>query len=101
MGIINIATARTLTPKRKQPGCRCYSVTVDEQTRMLECDKCHRVIDPFDFLFEWAKREQSNVFNINQRRREIKRLGEEIAELKRQRRNLKAQVARLKSKATT
>lgn len=86
-----------LLPKKKGHGCgcRCSRVFVVEHTRMLECRECSAVIDPFDFLFKEAQRQSSIHSGLKQKLDESDRLREEIAELKRVKRNLQAQKNRL------
>ena len=88
----------TLLPKKVKRYCPCRSVLVIEQTRMLECQKCHRAIDPFDYLFKLAKKQDVLDMSVKMMMREKENLVKELENLERQRRNLKARVARAKRK---
>lgn len=92
--VISFPTSINLIPKRAEVFCRCSQVFVIEKTRMLECQKCGKVIEPFDFLYEQAKKQQNKVFSIEHARHELKQLTKEVEELKRKKRNLKASINR-------
>jgi hypothetical protein len=94
MNVIDLTTAVGLLPKRRDGHCRCQQVRVIEQTRMLECQKCARVIDPFDFVWQQAQKQHRSVFNIQCSRDEVNRLQAEVEDLKRQKRNLKSCINR-------
>ena len=96
--VIDLSRTTKLTPKRKTGFCRCARVFVVEQTRMLECQDCGKVIDPFDFMMQEAKKQNSHVYQISHLKHEKEKLIDEVEDLKRQRRNLKAQVKRASSK---
>ena len=100
MTIIDLNTQMSLKPVRTQGFCRCQRVFVDKQTRMLRCQKCDRVIDPFDYLWQQAIMQEGEAMSLKGARHEHERLDKEIEELKRQKRNLQAQVRRLKKKET-
>lgn len=92
--VINLASSLRLEPKRSEKFCRCARVFVVEDTRMLECQSCGKIIDPFDFLMKEARQQQSFVFEVSHLKNERKRLEKEVDDLKRIRRNLKSQVSR-------
>jgi hypothetical protein len=94
MTVIDLTTAIGLVPKRRDARCSCQQVHVVEHTRMLECQKCARTIDPFDFLWQQAQKQQNSVFSIQCARDELKRLQAEVAELNRQKINLKSCINR-------
>lgn len=96
MAVIKLATVVGLLPKRRDWRCTCQQVHVIEHTRMLECQKCQRVIDPFDFLWQQAQKQQRSVFDIRCTQDEVQRLKAEIADLKREKRNLMASIKRHK-----
>lgn len=59
--IIDIRTQEPLTIQLsddKPPYCHSQhkSITVDEQTRLVECRECGQVLDPFDYLLKWARK---------------------------------------------
>lgn len=85
-----------LIPKKKQPGCRCVSVFVVEQTRTVECQKCGRVMDPFDYLFVQAKWQDHVDLTIKILAAERNRLEKVVDGLKRQEKNIKGRLAAAK-----
>lgn len=99
MTVIDLTTQATIKPKRMQGFCRCQQVNCIEETRQLECQQCGRVIDPFDWLWKQALNQESAVFDVKRVRAEHERLVAEVDDLKRQRRNLKAQIKRAKETA--
>ena len=99
--IFDLTTKLKLEPKRSEQFCRCLCVFVVERTRMLECQDCQKVIDPFDYLMKQATKQQSTAFSIRNAKYEMNRLNGEVEELKRVKRNLQSQVNRLSKKTTT
>ena len=95
--VINLSSSLRLKPKRSSKFCRCNRVFVVEDTRMLECQSCGKIIDPFDFLMKEAKQQQLFVFEVSHLKNERDRLQKEVGELKQVKRNLKAQVKRARS----
>lgn len=86
-----------LEPK-KAKFCRCSYVTVDEARREVLCRECGRKIDPFDFLFDQAKKQANALAWVKKLYKDQASIQKDIEELKRQRRNLKAQVDRFERK---
>lgn len=82
----------------KSDFCKCQSILVDEQERIVRCQRCNKVLDPFDYLYGQAK-DQGNIIGwIKHLHIQRSKLHTEIEDLKRERKNLKAQVNRLKKK---
>lgn len=98
MTVIDLGITPRLEPKRKGGVCQCLSVYTVEATRMLECRSCGAVIDPFDFLWNEARKQENIAFSVRHLRNEQKRMQAEVEALKKQRANLKAQVRRLVNK---
>lgn len=96
--IIDFAAAIRLEPQGHRRTCRCLHVYVDEQNRVITCQHCERVMDPFDFLMREAKKQKSTIFDIDLSKKELADLQQQISDLRRERQNLKAQVNRLKQK---
>ncbi len=96
--VVKLSTKMTLQPVRaKYTGCRCTEVLVDEETRSLECQRCSKTIDPFDYLWKYAMKQQRIVFNLSSAEHENERLNKSVTELKRQERNIKARIRRVKA----
>jgi len=85
-------------PRRNNTPCRHTHVLVDEKTRMLECDACKQVIDPFDYMWEWANRDRNLAWTREALKRHIERLSQEVAALKKDERNTRARLKRLQGK---
>ena len=74
-------------------------VLIDEHTRVLSCQKCGKVIDPYDYVLLWAGKETALFSNIKQLTNEQNRLELASTALKKEVQTLKAQIKRLKEKA--
>lgn len=77
----------------------CYQhnmVWIDEHTRVLTCQKCGKVIDPYDYVYLWAKKETVLFSNIKQLRFEQSRIEQGNEKLKKEAQSLKAQIKRAK-----
>jgi len=85
-----------LKPVRsKYTGCKHTHITVVEDKRHLVCQGCNRVLDPFDYLMDAANNQQRIIWNIEHGKHELEQLQNELDDLKRQKRNLKASIRRL------
>lgn len=99
MAVIDLCTVTTVSVRKKSARqCRCMTVVCDEQTRMLECRQCGRVIDPFDWIWKVGQQQDRMVFDSQALRTLRDQLADEIGELKKERTNLKAQIKRAKEK---
>ena len=97
--VVDFSVGQDLKKKpREYNFCRCNQVLVNDHTRMLECQHCGKVIDPFDYIWRQANNQERNVFAVRHKKDEIKKFNDEIEELKRVKRNLQGQVNRLKKK---
>lgn len=96
--VIQLMQAMTMVPKRASGICRHTSIIVDQDRRLLECKTCGRMIEPFDYLYGYATKQQNIVWGLNNAQSELKRLKLEIDELKRQKRNLNSRVSRAKKR---
>jgi hypothetical protein len=74
--------------------CRHQSLTVDPKKRTVECKRCGAVVDPFDALLTVAADWDGYAMWVRAAKRDRELLLKEVDELKRQRRNLRAQVRR-------
>ncbi len=83
---------------RHEQKCKHVRQGIDEELRTVDCRDCGATLDPVQVLVHWA-RDWDNVERRLQRsKRETRQLSQEIEELKRQKKNLAAQVARLRGK---
>lgn len=85
---------RTPKPARVVKYCNHFPITVDSHSRTCTCRDCGAVVDAFDWLLGWAKREDGEVMAITGLRKEREKLEEEIRDLKRQRANAKSALDR-------
>lgn len=85
-------------PSREQRYCHHPNITVVEDMRLIVCRDCQLWIEPFDFLMSWARNDWAAERVAGQHREETKLLCKEKVELKREIRNLKGKVKRLKTK---
>lgn len=90
-------TAKTPKPKfllKKQESdtvfCRHTQLEIDHHQRILLCEKCGKVLDAYDYVYELAVKE-TRLFS------DIKLLQKDVEDLTMQRNALKAQVSHLKS----
>ena len=97
--IVDLSVKMTLVPRKKEyTGCRCVSVYAIEEFRNLECQDCKRTIDPFDYLWKLANGQQKIVRMASNLKREIKDLQIKLDALKKEERNAKSRVKRLRGK---
>lgn len=96
--VIDLKRAKfTRFEKRDKPLrriCRHYDLVVEEHTRTVSCDRCNAVLDPFAILKDMAdgQREVENTARM------LRKIRDEMAELKKEERNLKARIRRHQSK---
>ncbi len=81
--------------KKSEVYCSCISVFVVEQTRALECQKCGKILNAFEYCKRIAKKQNNVYLGVKILLREKEILYDEVEDLKRQRKNLKAQIKRL------
>lgn len=80
---------------RERPGyCLHTHVELDGPARRVHCRECGAEVDAFDFLITLARDFERWSYSRDAARREAEYYGREVEELKRQRRNLRAQVRR-------
>lgn len=78
--------------------CKHIALTVDEDNRIVQCSRCDKVLDPFDWLLKSAEREQRIYQNAISVDNETKVRRKAIKELDRVERNYKARVRNIKKK---
>ena len=86
------------TPSNEQRYCHHSHITVVEEMRLLLCNDCQLWIEPFEYLLGWARKDWAAAQIANQHRKEVQQLCKDKAKLKREERNIKARLRRLKSK---
>ncbi|KKM92534.1 hypothetical protein LCGC14_1217630 [marine sediment metagenome] len=91
---------RPITIKRRKGICHHNHVMLNEQTRMVECEDCDQIIDPYDYMYGWACGDRHLSSLRKQLRKEIKKLSVKFEALKREERNIKARIRRVKKGET-
>ena len=96
--VIELGKDIMLNPiKSEYTGCKHVKILVVEHTRLLKCADCEKSIDPFDHIFRFANGQQRIVWNLKYAKIELKEIQDKIADLKKHKINLQAQVNRLKN----
>lgn len=72
--------------------CKCRSVWVDQRTRTLECRRCGRVIEPFDWIMTRTEFERKEYWELVELRDEIARRRESLEKLKKAEINTRGRV---------
>lgn len=75
-------------------GCLHRSVSVDKNSREVQCNGCHVSLDAFNVLLSFAEMERS----LDYSRKEVIECRELVEALKKEARNLKQKIARAKKK---
>jgi len=86
------------TPSNEQRYCHHSHITVVAEMRLLLCNDCQLWIEPFDYLLGWAQKDWAAEQIAKQHRKEVEQRYKEKIKLKREERNIKARLKRLKSK---
>ncbi len=90
--IIRLEGGKPLEIELKERGekhCSCNwrgsepaSIVVDDELRQVTCEDCKRVIDPFDYLLDWAKSGHRRMTGIKGLDVEIKQKSAELLQIK-------------------
>lgn len=81
---LNEARGRSLLRKEAPPEkrrCGHRAVFVAAEHRMLECQNCGAMVDPFDFLWETAREESSLTAEVEALKAKRDALKKEVGEL--------------------
>lgn len=81
-----------------QKYCNHNVIEVNKETRMLQCKGCKIWLDPFDFLWRWALRQEVVERNLKDLREEEKSLCEQIIELKKEEKRVKSRLKNAKKR---
>lgn len=79
----------------KKQTCGHHQILLDQGRRMIECSKCGQVIDPFEYLLDWAYGDRNLNYIRSRIREEIKEIHPILEELKKDERNTRARIKRL------
>ncbi len=83
---------------KQSHGCAHRNLTLLVDRRMVECKDCDLVVDGFEWLLMYHKKEVRLRSDVKHLSNEKKRLGAEVEDLERRKRNLKASVRRYQNK---
>ncbi|MFZ2172371.1 MAG: hypothetical protein WAW61_22385 [Methylococcaceae bacterium] len=72
--------------------CQHSTIEVDDHYKTLECAKCGKVFEPYEYVLSLATKEDRVAKSINYLKNEERSLIENIEKLKKESRNLKAQI---------
>lgn len=89
--IVSLDQYRT---ERRHKDCYHERKVLFEDSRTLECSQCGTVLDPIDELMRLSRGRQNIAFENDRLRREIAHRRLQLADLKKQIANLKAQARR-------
>lgn len=93
----NPEVRRTFTvSQNKKRHCSHNHIEVDETERIIECSDCEKRVDAFDFIMSLAHKENRHFWRLDEIKRMTDVLENEMRELQRRVKNLKAQERRLK-----
>jgi len=87
-----------LVEKRDLSFCQHPVITLDDHERVVRCDKCGKVFDPFTFLREQARRIQTAWQQHRQVMNAVHDKSASVSKLLAEEKRLRAQVRRLKDK---
>lgn len=101
--VIDFARARkeaTLLPARREGTryCRHRNVSVDSHARAVWCRSCDAPLDPFTVLWQYANDERAFMHEDLDLRKQRDQLAEEVAQLRREEKNVKARIRRWEKK---
>lgn len=85
-----------LSPKRTYTSCSHCKITVHEHSRTLECDGCGKVINAFDYIFQWANKQQRIVWRNETLDSQIRDKEKLLSDLTRRIANIKSRIKRAK-----
>lgn len=99
---LNEARGRSLLRKEAPPEkrrCGHRAVFVAAEHRMLECQNCGAMVDPFDFLWETAREESSLTAEVEALKAKRDALKKEVADLVGERTSLVVKTAKARREA--
>lgn len=90
---------QTLSVVREPFGfCSHDKISLDEHSRTVQCAKCNKVFDPFDFLKSEVRRLQSAWENHRVVRQKLDEVNDRVEALKREEARLKGRIKTAKAK---
>lgn len=78
-------------------GCFHAKKTMDDASRMLQCDECQAYLDPYDVLYRLVQNMQNMQYQRRELRDEISKLSEKKEVLKKELRSLDGKINRRKN----
>jgi hypothetical protein len=99
--VISLNERRKVSPgvgSRTNHKCRHSAFEIDERTGQVWCASCDALVEPILALIKIMNKETQMVYYDRKLHQEHDRLAESLEELKREERNAKARLRRLKAK---
>lgn len=78
---VEMIVTRSFDLKRKTTHCMHWRVEVDEEKKIVTCQDCNHVIDPFQFVLTMAFDEESIEYRVTELKRKLKSLSDEYDQL--------------------
>jgi hypothetical protein len=94
--VIKFDTIKLPVISKKSTPCNHPQILLDPGYRVVECKKCNQIIDPFDYLMEWANGDRHLNETRKRIKREIRKINENLKLLRKEERNIKARIRRAK-----
>jgi len=76
--------------------CKHNKILLDQGYRVVKCESCNEIIDPFNYLLEWANGDRNLNTMRTRLKQDIKRHSDRLESLKREERNIKNRINRAK-----
>lgn len=95
MKVIEFDSIKLPVDSKKVKSCSHPQILLDPGYRVIQCKKCNQVIDPFDYLMEWANGDRNLNYIRKKIKSEIKQLSGKLKNLKKEERNIKARIRKV------
>ena len=95
--VIKFKPIKLPVASKKVESCSHPQILLDPGYRVVECKKCNQIIDPFDYLMEWAEGDRQLNDMRKRIKTEIKKISGRLELLKKEERNIKARIRRVKN----
>lgn len=96
--LIHSDSSISLTPKKLVSFCNHTKAIVDESNRKIFCANCNSVLDPFDFLWMWATKEDRIKSRYHFYKEKLENTRDRLDELLRIEKNARSRLKRLETR---
>lgn len=76
--------------------CRCRQMLADEHLQQLECADCGKILSAWDYILKVCKKEHNLFEHLKYAKIEMRQLHDSLIDIKRQIKNAKSQLKRVK-----